>query len=205
MPVKVEIAEVKKQKSCYCNRDFTEEELRSMVLLINGKEDIWTNANCNIDDKSYQRLTLELNAMFRKHGINECIQKMAFLAMTSVETGFFNTAGEVAGNTSSSQYFYKGRGILQLTGKENEPVMYKDYGSYKTGNENAYTGENANLIASNIHLAVDSGGWVWTNKKSLSYEHRAKNSKDSSQADYEEKMRAFKWKREKLMQLLEFC
>lgn len=42
-----------------------------------------------MDDKSYEGLTYELNSMFRKYGINECIQKMAFLAMTSVETGCF--------------------------------------------------------------------------------------------------------------------
>ena len=84
-------------------------------------------SNCKIDDKSHKALTFQLNAMFRKYGINQCIQKMAFLAMTSVETGFFQTTSEIYGDSNSSKYKYKGRGILQLTGHENEPVIYKDY------------------------------------------------------------------------------
>mgnify|MGYP000888204946 CR=1 FL=1 len=47
--------------------------------------------------------------------------------MISVETGFFRTAGEIAGNTASSQYYYKGRGLLQLTGDGSSPVIYEEY------------------------------------------------------------------------------
>ncbi|MCC9063566.1 hypothetical protein [Flavobacterium piscisymbiosum] len=93
--VDMEMAEVVKEKNCYCNKDLTEEELRSMVKTINGRETIWGGEGCNIDDKSYKSLTLQLNAMFRKYNINECIQKNAFLAMKSVETGFFQTGSSI--------------------------------------------------------------------------------------------------------------
>lgn len=195
VPVVVEMAEVKKEKTCWCNKPFLETDLISLVKAINGKEYIWNHSNCNIDDKSHKRLTHELNTMFSFYGINECIQKMAFLAMTSVETGFFSTAGEVSGSTASSQCHYKGRGILQLTGDGSEPVMYKDYND--TLNKKYDVVANPDLVATNVHLAVDSGGFVWKHKKSLSYAHRQKNRKDASQEDYEAKMKAFKWKRDK--------
>lgn len=113
-----EMAEIenKKVKTCYCNKDLTVEEVKSLVKAVNGSESIWMHPNCNIDDKSCEGLTKQLNLMFRKYNINECIQKIAFLAMTSVETGFFQTAGEITGNTASSQYFYKGRGLLLYHG-----------------------------------------------------------------------------------------
>jgi uncharacterized protein (TIGR02594 family) len=190
-----EMAELVKGKSCYCNKDLTEEDLRALVKTINGRETIWGGENCNIDDKSYKSLTFQLNAMFRKYNINECIQKIAFLAMTSVETGFFQTTGEIEGDTNSSQYFYKGRGILQLTGDGRNPVIYSDYQN-KIGN--AYNIiENPNLVSQKLFLSVDSGGFVWNHIKALKWEPRPKNSKDKDQADYEAKMKAFEWKRNK--------
>jgi hypothetical protein len=193
--VDLEMAELVKGNSCYCNKDLTEEELRALVKTINGRETIWGGENCNIDDKSYKSLTFQLNAMFRKYNINECIQKIAFLAMTSVETGFFQTTGEIEGDTNSSQYFYKGRGILQLTGDGRNPVIYSDYQN-KIGN--AYNIiENPNLVSQKLFLSVDSGGFVWNHIKALKWEPRAKNNKDKDQADYEAKMKAFEWKRNK--------
>lgn len=192
--VDLEMAELIKGKSCYCNKDLTEEEVKDLIKTINGKDTIWGSQNCNIDDKSYASLTFQLNAMFRKYGLNECIQKIAFLAMTSVETGFFQTAGEISGNTASSQYFYKGRGLLQLTGDGNQPVMYSDY-QQKIGTAHDIIG-NPDLVAQKLFLAVDSGGWVWNQIKAPSWPARGKKS-DETQTEFEAKMRAFEWKRNK--------
>ncbi len=195
VPVVVEMAEVRKQKTCYCDRPFSVDEMKNLVKTINGKEDIWSHSNCKIDDKSYERLTHELNSMFAHYDINECIQKIAFLAMTSVETGFFQTAGEIVGDTASSNYHYSGRGILQLTGSGSKPVIYTDYQA--TLNSKIFDIiNNPDLVATNIHLAVDSGGFVWKHVKVVRWENRTKK-KDETQADYEAKMKAFKWKREK--------
>ncbi|WP_164998669.1 CHAP domain-containing protein [Flavobacterium sp. 140616W15] len=114
--------------------------------------------------------------------------------MTSVETGFFQTAGEISGNTASSQYFYKGRGLLQLTGDGNQPVMYSDY-QQKIGTAHDIIG-NPDLVAQKIFLAVDSGGWVWNQIKAPSWPARGKKS-DETQTEFEAKMRAFEWKRNK--------
>ena len=188
------VALEKKHKTCYCNRDFTVEEVKSLVKTINGTDKIWDFKNCDVDDKSYERLTLELNNMFRKYGINECIQKIAFLAMTSVETGFFRTAGEIAGNTASSQYYYKGRGLLQLTGDGSSPVMYEEYQKELDGKFDVV--KNPNLVARNIHLVVDSGGFVWKKKTVPTWAH-PKKKRNETQTDYEKRVDAYKWKREK--------
>ncbi|GJM53355.1 TIGR02594 family protein [Capnocytophaga catalasegens] len=190
---RVELEE-KKHKTCYCNRDFTVEEVKSLVKTINGTDKIWDLENCNVDDKSYERLTLELNNMFRKYGINECIQKIAFLAMTSVETGFFRTAGEIAGNTASSQYYYKGRGLLQLTGDGSKPTIYEEYKKELGGKYDVV--KNPDLVARNIYLVVDSGGFVWKKKTVPTWGHPKKKS-DETQTDYEKRVDAYKWKREK--------
>ena len=190
---RVELEE-KKHKTCYCNRDFTVEEVKSLVKTINGTDKIWDYKNCDVDDKSYERLTLELNNMFRKYDINECIQKIAFLAMTSVETGFFRTAGEIAGNTASSQYYYKGRGLLQLTGDGSSPVMYEEYQKELDGKFDVV--KNPNLVARNIHLVVDSGGFVWKKKTVPTWAH-PKKKRNETQTDYEKRVDAYKWKREK--------
>lgn len=92
--------------------------------------------------------------------------------MTSVETGFFRTAGEIAGNTASSQYYYKGRGFLQLTGDGSSPVMYEEY--QKELGVKFDIVKNPNLVARNIHLVVDSGGFVWKKKTVPTWGHPKK-------------------------------
>lgn len=46
---------------------------------------------------------------------------------------------------------------------------------------------------------MDSGGWIWSKGiKSLSWQQRGLDSRDKSQADYEAKMKALKWRRENM-------
>ena len=198
-PLVVEMGEIEKKKikNCYCDKDLIEEEVKDLIKTINGSDAIWSISNCKIDDKSHKALTFQLNAMFRKYGINQCIQKMAFLAMTSVETGFFQTTTEIYGGSNSSKYKYKGRGILQLTGHENEPVIYKDYQKTLGASYDIIT--QPDLVAEKLYLAVDCGGWIWSKAiKTLSWQHRKTDSRDKSQADYEAKMKALKWRRENM-------
>ncbi|MCC9063480.1 TIGR02594 family protein [Flavobacterium piscisymbiosum] len=133
--------------------------------------------------------------MFRKYNINECIQKIAFLAMTSVETGFFQTAGEAPAATSSSKYFYKGRSLMQLTSHGNDPTIYAEYQKVIGSANNIIA--NPNLISQKLFLTVDSGGWAWKNVKSLKWNPRARDYRDKDQAEYEAKMKAYEWKRNK--------
>lgn len=162
------------KRTCYCNRDFTEAELTDMIKTITGSDKIWQGIAeaCDIEDKTIKSLTVELNAMFRAYGINRCIQKISFLANLKGETGFFRQSKEEASNYDSSKSVYKGRGILQITGvkatKESkfydEPGPYRDYGKH-VGKENEIV-EKPDIISTNLHYAVDVGGWLFEQKKS---------------------------------------
>lgn len=185
MPVVVEMAEVRKQKTCYCNRDFTESEIRSLVKHMRGKEEIWESTD--MDRESFADLTMELNAMFRKYDINKCIQKIAFLANVYSETSFFRTAGEESSAHASSGYKYKGRGIQQLTGDGSDPVAYKDYDEKVPEDIVTYP----ELVATKLFLAVDSGGWFWSVYKKIPNWNENPN-KSYSQAEKD----AMKFKRE---------
>ncbi|WP_330747282.1 TIGR02594 family protein [Chryseobacterium sp. CP-77] len=185
MPVVVEMAEVRKQKTCYCNRDFTESEIRSLVKHMRGKEEIWESTD--MDRESFADLTMELNAMFRKYDINKCIQKIAFLANVYSETSFFRTAGEESSSHASSGYKYKGRGIQQLTGDGSDPVAYKDYDEKVSEDIVTYP----ELVATKLYLAVDSGGWFWSVYKKIP-NWKENPNKNYSQAEKD----AMKFKRE---------
>ncbi len=185
MPVVVEMAEVRKQKTCYCNRDFTESEIRSLVKHMRGKEEIWESTD--MDRESFADLTMELNAMFRKYDINKCIQKIAFLANVYSETSFFRTAGEESSSHASSGYKYKGRGIQQLTGDGSDPVAYRDYDEKVPEDIVTYP----ELIATKLYLAVDSGGWFWSVYKKIP-NWKENPNKSYSQAEKD----AMKFKRE---------
>lgn len=183
VPVVVEMAEIQKQKTCWCNKPFNEADVRSLVKHMRGKEEIWESTN--MDRESFADLTFELNAMFSKYSIDKCIQKIAFLANVYSETSFFRTAGEEKSGHASSGYKYKGRGIQQLTGDGSDPVAYGKYDEKVPEDIVTYP----ELVASKLYLAVDSGGWFWSEYKKVS---TFKEKKDYSQAVKD----AMKFKRE---------
>ncbi|WP_221411131.1 hypothetical protein, partial [Apibacter sp. B2912] len=87
---------------------------------------------------------------------------------------FFKLSQEKPSKYKSSTSFYKGRGLIQLTGdynksKEsyNDPGPYKFYGSYlvKQGylkkEEEGIFITNPDLISKDLHYAIDSAGWEW--------------------------------------------
>ncbi|WP_291887259.1 TIGR02594 family protein [Chryseobacterium sp.] len=184
MPVVVEMAEVRKQKTCYCNRGFTEKEMEDLIKTMTGGTEIWKGIkeSCDITDKTIESLTAEVNAMFASNGINRCMQKISFLANVSEETGFFVQSKEEKSKYLSSQSTYKGRGILQITGIDdgsgyyNSPGPYKNYGKDRYADENKFLDDNADLISKNLHNAVDVGGWIFNFKKVPSWELNPKKT-----------------------------
>jgi len=178
MPVVVEMAEVRKQKTCYCNRDFTETEMEDLIKTMTGGTEIWKGIKekCDITDKTIKSLTAEVNMMFKGNGINRCMQKISFLANVSEETGFFVQSKEELSNNLSSKSTYKGRGILQITGTDdgtgyyNNPGPYKNYGKARYADADKFLNTNADLISSNLHHTVDVGGWIFNYKEVPSWE-----------------------------------
>ena len=168
----------KEKSKCYCNKDFEEKDVKSLVKLLKGSETIWEGvalkggkrAECNISDKTFATLTKALNNSFKKYNINTCAKKMHFLAQVCEETGTFTLSEEITGQHASSKSIYKGRGLLQLTGVRkkdeelyNDPGPYKDYADY-IGDQNVI--KNPDVVANNANYCIDSGAWIWSiNKK----------------------------------------
>ena len=96
------------------------------------------------------------------------------MAQVNAETGFFKLSQEKPSKYKSSTSFYKGRGLIQLTGNLNkdktaydDPGPYEDYGKYladhgylKKEEEGIFIND-PDLISKDIHYAIDSAGWEW--------------------------------------------
>jgi len=155
----------KKIKKCYCYNGFSVDFVRKMILKLRGKDEnakldaVWegTNETKDLDCKTIDRLTRELNSCFDKYGISKCIQKIVFLAIAFQETQRFCHLEEQPNNHASSKSEYKGRGLLQMTGKD----LYQRY-NQKLRGDNVV--KNPKLISTKIHYAVDSSCTFFTNR-----------------------------------------
>jgi predicted chitinase len=172
-----EYFEIGKNK-CSCNRDITEVELDIILKKIRGSEDttIFNADNCNLDDKSKKSFMTELNKTLKKYEINTCIRKVHFLAQIYHETDRLRTTLEYAsgnaynpdaredastnGNTEPGDGpKYRGRGLMQLTWKNN----YKLYKGF-SGTDVV---TNYATVSDELKIAVDSAGWYFKQGKKL--------------------------------------
>lgn len=170
-------------KNCFCNRDITLTEFESILRKLRESEGVANKTgvfyadNCPLTDKTNASFLAKLNEKFKEFEINTCIRKIHFLTQVYHETDKFQTTLEYAngvkydpghhddavnnGNTVAGDgEKYKGKGLMQLTWKNN-------YSKYK-----GYSGEDVVAsplrVAQELDLAVDSAGWFWTQGKVLS-------------------------------------
>lgn len=177
---------INNNRSCFCNRDFAVDEVKHIVKSLRESEgissvDLFDKNNCNIpvSDKTYDRFTEELNKVINKYKINTCLRKIHFLAQIYHESDRFRTTQEYASgrdydpdkNISAPDYGnkvigdgpkYKGRGLIQLTWKNNYE-HYKCYSGIDVVN-------NYTDISDRLDLAFDSAGWFFYQGKELSTE-----------------------------------
>lgn len=122
-------------ESCYCNRDFTVDEVKSIVKNlrdseedIKGKYNLFTAENCKLpqSEKTYEKFTEELNKTLKKYEINTCLRKIHFLAQAYVESAGFNTTKEYDSKFTINYDPFRGRGIKQITHDYNY-LEYYDY------------------------------------------------------------------------------
>ena len=124
-----------------------------------------------------------LNAALKRHDINTSYQKAHFLAQCFHESAHFETTVEFAsgegynpgrhpdaisrGNTEMGDGpKYKGKGLIQLTWKDN----YAAYSKYR-GIDFI---ESPNLIASDMYNAIDASCWFWRNIGGIYKKYNAK-------------------------------
>jgi putative chitinase len=111
-----------------------------------------------------------LNVMATRQ-ITTLLRQAHFLAQLGHESGGFVYSEEIAsgaayegradlGNTEEGDgKRFKGRGLIQLTGRAN----YTKYG--KSIDKDLTTGDNPKLVATDPKLAVDAAGWFWSVKE----------------------------------------
>lgn len=121
-----------------------------------------TEANC-------RKFIEPLNKAMVKYKINTDLRQCHFIAQLAHESGSFRYTEELAsgeayenrkdlGNTSPGDgKKFKGRGLIQLTGRSN----YQKYGEY-IGVDLTL---NPEQVATDPILGVDVAGWFWTIRK----------------------------------------
>ena len=176
--------DVTKLGDCSCNRDLTLGELEEIVKKLRDSEnvkdyDVFKHTNCqlNASQRNTQSLLNELNKVFKKYEITTCIRRIHFISQTYHESARFTTTTEFAdgtylnpgqhkdartlGNTQIGDGpKYRGRGIMQLTWKNNYKV-YKNYSGIDIVT-------NYEKVSTSLELACDTAGWFWYEGRGLS-------------------------------------
>jgi putative chitinase len=127
---------------CACGRELTIDELAA-IFPTRSKADLTPYLD-------------PINNMFSTYEIHTCLRKAHALAQIGHESGSLRDCAEKlpAGATEEKKYGgYKGRGLIQITGKE----MYAKYGKYK-GEDFL---DEQRLKVETLEYAVDSAGWFW--------------------------------------------
>ena len=117
-----------------------------------------------------ERYHRPLAAAMARNGIDAPLRVAHFLAQLGHESGDLRYCEEIAdgdayegradlGNTKKGDgRRFKGRGLIQLTGRAN----YRAYGEAR--GRDFLEGDNPTLLASDPELAVDVAGWFWATR-----------------------------------------
>lgn len=178
------------KEKCFCNRGITELELKNIIIELrkntfDGKESIYYYHQDKIfhrndltkneykkeiikeTDRTFEKLAFVLNKLFTDYKINNCIQKISFLAQMYIETAFYTSTIELT-HLKKAYEPYRGRGFIQLTGTNNKMPGIQDS---RTKNATAYLGyklfskvdvvADPSIISTSLHYSADSAGWFW--------------------------------------------
>ncbi len=112
-------------------------------------------------DNSFESFTKNLNKIFRKYKIDTCEGKAHFLAQIFIETQYFTSTIEKDNSYTPSYDPYRGRGFIHLSLKGN----YKKYAESNIGDDKkSKVLEDYSLVAKDIEIAADVGGWYWDSR-----------------------------------------
>lgn len=163
---------------CSCERDISVQEVMDIVDKLRQvdkipSKELFNDSRCTLDisDRTYERLTAEMNAIFRKYDMSTCIRRIHFIAQAFHETDRFRTTTEY--NAERKDYApYVGRGMLQLTHRSN----YKFYDAYS----NKGILSDIDMVSNSLAISFDSAGWFWRRGKVLSTSDTWKPSSSDS-------------------------
>lgn len=153
-------------RMCSCERDISVQEVMNIVDKLRQvdkipSKELFNDSRCTLDisERTYECLTAEMNAVFRRYDISTCIRRIHFIAQAFHETDRFRTTTEY--NAGMKDYApYIGRGMLQLTHRSN----YKFYDAYS----NKGILSDINMVSNSLAISFDSAGWFWRRGKVLS-------------------------------------
>ena len=136
-----------KNTDCFCNKDLTEQVLKDV----------------GVSGKKATEFLDAINKTFIEYKINSCLRKAHFLAQVIHESVGFNFTEEQ--NVLDTAYGgFKGRGLLQLTGKSN----YEAYSLYE--NEDFTSSLENKKKLEELPFSARLAGWFWTIKAKLNDE-----------------------------------
>jgi predicted chitinase len=141
------VAPAKKETKagCYCKDEFTEEILQKVAPSASK-----ANVTKYLDG---------FNKTFTKYGIDSCLKKIHFLAQVIHESGSFLYNVEQGNADYLAKYDgWHGRGLIQLTLKENYEAFEKAIGEDFTSSTT-----NRDKVKDSPY-AVYSAGWFWNNR-----------------------------------------
>ncbi|GHV43943.1 hypothetical protein FACS1894180_4530 [Bacteroidia bacterium] len=126
--------------------------------------------NEEVSNNSFENFTTQLNYIFNKYEINNNRRRCHFLAQMFIETEFYTKTLEGDNDYTANYDPYRGRGFIQLT-HDYSYKKYAEYSGYNVVNEadkNSKTqksaendNSNCKIVATNLEIAADSGGWYW--------------------------------------------
>lgn len=135
------------------------------------KDDIRKLTGGKTPKLNLDRLVIDLNDTMQKYEINTPLRVQHFLAQIATESDGFNTAEEYAsgkayegredlGNVNKGDGVkYKGKGLMQLTGRENYRLYGNDIGVNLVN--------NPDLVKTKYY--ADVAGWYWSKKNLNKY------------------------------------
>lgn len=141
----------------------------------------------NVDPKqaNYESLADRLDETFKTYEIKTCLQKIHFLAQLYIESDRFGATYESdASAAKSGEDFYRGRGFMQLTHKENYQNFYKSYYNKKENPAEKELKAFVPLVASDLKIALASAGWYWKDKNVGQYADKDDVGKVSAAINY---------------------
>ena len=118
----------------------------------------WEKIKGGTTEAQINTIAAFINQFATSYGLNSPEQRFHFYTQIAAETDGLSSLGELPSEYASSKLKYKGRGILQLTGRRNYQA-FQDY--LTTKNYNYDIMNNPDLLINNMELAVLSALWYW--------------------------------------------